>query len=62
MLPGLKTASTIVSTTRSGRPSQTPTSPGEQSIYQLCVCGNGKLFLSAADGHCATDKEALICR
>ncbi|RZF44382.1 hypothetical protein LSTR_LSTR007957 [Laodelphax striatellus] len=55
LLPGLKTAST---TQRSGG----GRNQVDGSIYQLCVCGNGKLFLSAADGHCATDNEALICR
>ncbi|KAK7582203.1 hypothetical protein V9T40_013648 [Parthenolecanium corni] len=31
------------------------------SVYQVCVCANGKLFLSPADGECATtDNET--CR
>ncbi|XP_075213987.1 sarcoglycan delta isoform X2 [Lycorma delicatula] len=54
ILPGLKTASLS--------PPHLSRQSGDPSIYQLCVCGNGKLFLSAADGHCATDNEALICR
>ncbi|XP_034246107.1 delta-sarcoglycan [Thrips palmi] len=31
-------------------------------IYQLCMCGNGKLFLSAAEGLCAADDDSLVCR
>lgn len=32
------------------------------SVYQLCVCGNGKVFMSPPDGQCAADNESLVCR
>ncbi|XKL65889.1 hypothetical protein PGB90_009309 [Kerria lacca] len=27
------------------------------TVYQVCICANGKLFLSPADGECAADDE-----
>lgn len=31
-------------------------------IYQLCVCGNGKLFLAPPDGQCIFETENNVCK
>lgn len=56
----------------SGTPRPRPPGPGQgrprqegrrrDEIYQLCMCGNGKLFLSAAEGLCAADDDSAVCR
>ncbi|XP_046395178.1 delta-sarcoglycan-like [Ischnura elegans] len=64
MLPTLKTAN--VSPTSYGPP---PAPPSDTSgaprrsapeVFQLCICGNGKLFLAPPDGICVADND--VCR
>uniref|UniRef100_A0A0A9X6V5 Delta-sarcoglycan n=2 Tax=Lygus hesperus TaxID=30085 RepID=A0A0A9X6V5_LYGHE len=58
VLPGLKTAHSRPQPR--GRPlvSATPAT----TVFQLCSCHNGKLFLAPADGVCATENEKVLCR
>ncbi|XP_011345951.1 zeta-sarcoglycan isoform X2 [Ooceraea biroi] len=42
-----------------GRSSSTHQSQRETTIYQLCACASGKLFLARPDGNCQADKS--IC-
>lgn len=30
-------------------------------VYQLCICGNGKLFLAPSDGQCSVELDNLVC-
>ncbi|XP_050426502.1 delta-sarcoglycan isoform X2 [Adelges cooleyi] len=59
---GLKTFSTDPQ--KDGKPNLGPTASRDKlpSVYQLCVCGNGKVFMSPPDGQCAADNESLVCR
>ncbi|XP_065219608.1 delta-sarcoglycan isoform X2 [Planococcus citri] len=50
-LPGLQAAKTT---------SVKSSIPNNVTVYQVCVCENGKLFLSPADGECIPDFD--ICR
>ncbi|XP_024084442.1 uncharacterized protein LOC106662016 [Cimex lectularius] len=59
LLPGLKTAHSRPQPR--GRQSFQPAS-ATSTVFQLCSCHNGKLFLAPADGLCATDNEKLLCR
>lgn len=43
----------------SGRSSSVHQSQKETTIYQLCACASGKLFLARPDGSCQADKS--IC-
>jgi hypothetical protein len=43
----------------SGRSSSAHQSQRDTSIYQLCACASGKLFLARPDGNCQADKS--IC-
>ncbi|XP_077269541.1 sarcoglycan delta isoform X2 [Temnothorax americanus] len=43
----------------SGRSSSAHQSQKETTIYQLCACASGKLFLARSDGSCQADKS--IC-
>lgn len=43
----------------SGRSSSVHQSQRETTIYQLCACASGKLFLARSDGSCQADKS--IC-
>ncbi|KAK3910986.1 Delta-sarcoglycan [Frankliniella fusca] len=61
-LPGMR-----MSVAEAGK-APVPTGRGRQEgrrrdeIYQLCMCANGKLFLSAAEGLCAADNDSFVCR
>nr|XP_024215590.1 delta-sarcoglycan-like [Halyomorpha halys] len=52
VIPGLKTAHAR---------SRTP-GASASSVFQLCSCSNGKLFLAPGDGLCAADSESIVCR
>ncbi|XP_044730838.1 zeta-sarcoglycan [Chrysoperla carnea] len=49
------------SSTGSGGSSSTNSGSSTQ-IFQLCVCGDGKLFLAPSHGTCSTDEANRVCR
>lgn len=63
ILKGLKTSKDHGSTSSKGHTSRQHQSSnrnsggGEQLVYQLCVCANGKLFLAEPEGECQADKH-----
>lgn len=61
-LPGVKVADVPGGKAVSSRPQGRQEGRRRDEIYQLCMCGNGKLFLSAADGVCAADDDSAVCR
>lgn len=63
-LPSMKMAVAEVPAGKaaSARPQGRQEGRRRDEIYQLCMCGNGKLFLSAAEGLCAADDDSLVCR
>ncbi|XP_058127055.1 YEATS domain-containing protein 2 [Anopheles ziemanni] len=63
-MPNLKTVHALPGSSSSSYLSSSSSARGEPSagkIYQLCVCENGKLFLAAPNGICASDDSAT-CR
>ncbi|KFB37952.1 AGAP000073-PA-like protein [Anopheles sinensis] len=63
-MPNLKTVHALPGSGSSSHMSSSSSLRGESSagkIYQLCVCENGKLFLAAPNGICASDDSAT-CR
>ncbi|KAJ8984455.1 hypothetical protein NQ317_012520 [Molorchus minor] len=42
--------------------SSRPTSSRTHSVYQLCVCESGKLFLASPHSVCASEGDSRICR
>lgn len=70
---GLKTVGTSSASSSAGQQNAAGRTAGDgtrkrgvddklPSVYQLCVCGNGKVFMSPPDGQCAADNESLVCR
>ncbi|XP_052127999.1 delta-sarcoglycan isoform X2 [Frankliniella occidentalis] len=60
MLPGMRMS--VAEAGRGQAPKGRQEGRRRDEIYQLCMCGNGKLFLSAAEGLCAADDDSSVCR
>ncbi|XP_024939656.1 zeta-sarcoglycan isoform X2 [Cephus cinctus] len=58
-LKGLRTASPRQSHTGSEQHSRSHQSSHEITVYQLCACANGKLFLARPEGVCQADDRSV---